>query len=172
VLRCEIRGPIEPPTDRGRLLGVVFWQEKEVTALCMHLANHENASGAPQSKEDRVKWWENVMQDDRSPCSRLACKSVSNPVTFPVWWCPPFRQPTSHSAAHRWRLLVEPRARSSSSCCQRSCSELRRQTSRCLFDSARLRNGVCTYRRLVRPSTKQPVCNSPLPNWPSLATDM
>lgn len=139
-----------------------FLAGEDMTALCMQRANHENAAGPQQPKDDRLKWWETRCRRQK-PMFKTRAQKCQHTATFPVRWRPPFGRPS-----------LEPRGRSSS--CQRSCSELRRQTSPLSFDSARLRDNrlVCTGALC---DCEQPppttFCDTPLPiGRPSLATGM
>jgi hypothetical protein len=58
------------------LVGAISLQAKDMTALCMHRANHEIAAGPQEPKDDRLKVLGNEMQDGKSPCSSFKGKSV------------------------------------------------------------------------------------------------
>jgi hypothetical protein len=136
-----------------------------MTALCMQRANHENAAGPQEPKDDRPKVLGNQMQDGKSPCWSLRGKSVSirarHAATFPVRIPCPFRSPHrwSHAGAHHGCVVVNGLAAASFA--------VKQAVAFAESDSARLT--VCTGALCHR----QPAfCDTPLPNDRSLATGM
>jgi hypothetical protein len=134
-------------------------QVKKVTALCIHRANHGNAAGPQEPKEDRLKWWETRCRRQK-PMFKTLRQKCQHVATFPVRVVPVRRQAPIVGTT---RVLVM-------SSCQRSRSELRRQTSPLSSDSARLRDNrlVCTGALCDQPTDKYFLRHS-LARWlPSL----
>lgn len=160
------RCPKSQSTEGARPLRGHFFASKDMTALCMRRANHENAAGPQQPKEDRLKVLGNPDAGRQKPMLEPQRQKCEQSMLLPsLFGCPPFRQ-------HRQPSSLEPRGCASRLCgCQRSCSssELRRQTSGCFCKSDSARLTVCTGALCDR----QPAfCDTPLPNDRSLATGM
>jgi hypothetical protein len=167
-LRCcalaEGRRPTVPV-----LVGAISLQAKDMTALCMHRANHENAAGPQEPKDDRLKVLGDEMQDGKSPCSSLRGKSsvggraceediMLRPSLF---GCPPFNSPHRRWSYAGARHVVNGLA-------AQQYSELRRQTSGCSLESDSARLPVCTGALCDH----QPASATlPCPTTCSLATD-
>jgi hypothetical protein len=155
---AEVKDPKRPKVAASR---VPFFANKKVTALCIHRANHENAAGPQEPKDDRLKWWEtrNEMQTTKAHVQDSRAK-VSACCDLPYLGC---ARPSAAPIVGTTRALVM-------STCQRSCSELRRQTSPLSFDSARLRDNrlVCTGAVCDQPTNRYFLRHS-LAHWlPSL----
>ena len=101
------------------LFGAISLRVKDMTALCMRRANHENAAGPQEPKDDRPKVLGNQMQDGKSPCwqpQRQKCKHTSKACCYlPCLDARPFGSPGrwSHAGARHGYVVVNALAAAS-----------------------------------------------------------